>query len=638
MRLRSGKQFPLEESTNTFIPDENPIVSFCSQGAPYSYYQDDLWVFVDRDSQVKFHRLHGGFKDAIKQIIYRVVIDKKLILSKYTYSHNWIEAAIFFQKMIQHLGGESFRFVDSDSGLRQIISYGKTLKIKYKTWKNNLILLSKLYENGLIERRIENSDILARELSSLSGVTQQSMAIPEKIAAKYIKSSIDVVDRFYPHRFDISKAYGEFVENFQELQKHYRHRTTPLKKARKMTLHDIPHEDFSLDLSGAWLSWLRGACYTLIASFTGSRDGEIKSFNLDSYVEETYGDVVISIVSGGHTKPNVGGVKRETSWVTNQKTKEAIELLWCSFEFAREIWKEDAESIIHMDLRKKFLEDINSLFILLPYIASVRPFAGRQSISNSLTSFAKSVGYSASHSDVEEFNVLNPTRKGELAQGQVLIPHPHGFRRTFAVFLVRNKLGSLLDLKYQFKHINIAMTAWYSNQANIAAHLDMTMDAELMDLIAEENHSFMTDTLYYIYNEASTLSGKEGDRIMSARRGVDASIYLSREEISTQVKNGQMSITENPFGHCTNPTCSRICDMQTCRYKIVTKEKALSLLPVREQLVAKFNALRDWNVNQPNIMSKIYFDIKSIDKSLDDHNIDYSPFSENLTASMLQRK
>lgn len=616
--------------------DDNPAVSFCSEGKAYSYYNDEIWVLPERNSTVKFHKLEGKFKKAIKHLIYELIIKKNTIVSARTFSGNWIEGAIACQKVIIATGGDSYRYIESDLGYRKFICHAKTLKIKHKTWKNNLIILSKLYNMGLLFRKIESSDALARELSYLSEKTQQTMAIPEKIAAAYIKSSIDIVERYYPYRFSISKAYGEFIENYDHFKQQHNYTATSRQKAQEIAIHNIPYEDFSSDLTGVWLSWLRGACYILIASFTGCRDGEIQSFDLNSYSEEVYGDMRIPLVSGIHSKTNIGGAKRKTTWVTTPLTQKAIELLWHSFDFARDIWKKRVVEIDHVDDRDNFIKKIDSLFLNLPYrLETINPNAGRQSIRGSLSVFVNSVGHLASANDVKEFDTLNPTRKNELKIGHVLIPNPHAFRRTFAVFLVRNKLGSLINLKYQYKHVNIAMTAWYSNQANVAGYLDMTVDDELMCLIAEENHDFMTDTLYHIYNEAEALSGKEGERIMSARGQSSASIYLSRDEISRQVKNGQMSIIENPFGHCTNPVCTRICDMQTCKYKIVTKEKALSLLPIREKLVLKFKAMKELDVRQPNILSKIFYDIKSIDKSLSEHEIAYTSFDETISVSML---
>ena len=88
-----------------------------------------------------------------------------------------------------------------------------------------------------------------------------------------------------------------------------------------------------------------------------------------------------------HTKTNVGGVARSASWVTIPTAKKAIELLWDVFEFARDQWREIAEAIIHPDDKKRLLEDIDSLFITLPYTTSNKPKAGRQAISKSLTTF-----------------------------------------------------------------------------------------------------------------------------------------------------------------------------------------------------------------------------------------------------------
>jgi hypothetical protein len=174
--------------------------------------------------------------------------------------------------------------------------------------------------------------------------------------------------------------------------------------------------------------------------------------------------------------------------------------------------------------------------------------------------------------------------------------------------------------------MNIAMTSWYANQANIASHVDMMIDAELQGEIAGENHNYMTDTFYYMYNEAATLAGPEGRRIKNLRAEGDVSIYLSREEISKQVKEGRLSIVEHPGGYCTNPDCDRICDMTTCQYKVVTKDKAMSLVTIRERLIVKYNELLASGLDMPNVCSKIFYEIRSIEKVLSEHYIDFVAF------------
>lgn len=223
---------------------------------------------------------------------------------------------------------------------------------------------------------------------------------------------------------------------------------------------------------------------------------------------------------------------------------------------------------------------------------------------------------------------MNPTRSGEIKVGDKVHVHPHAFRRTFAVYLVRNRLATLLDIKYQFKHMNIAMTSWYTNQANIASYLDMMIDNDLQDEIAGENKNYMTDVFYHLYNEAGTLAGPEGKRIKNLRAEGDSTIYLSKEEIRKQVEEGRLSIIEHPGGYCTNPDCDRICDMTVCQYKVVTIEKAKSLVTVRDKLIIKYKEIYSSGIDIPNIMSKIYYEIRSIEKILSEHNLGFVAFSK----------
>ena len=114
--------------------------------------------------------------------------------------------------------------------------------------------------------------------------------------------------------------------------------------------------------------------------------------------------MIVPVLHGLDTKPNVGGVTRPTSWVTIPNVKKAIELLWDAFNFAREKWREKAESIAHADERNVFLKKVDRLFVTLPYMRGHRPDAGKQSLASSLNTFVKSVGYRATKNDVQEFD------------------------------------------------------------------------------------------------------------------------------------------------------------------------------------------------------------------------------------------
>jgi len=622
---------PLNFTPITFVDSENFPVSFDSENKPYSKYFDQKWHFPNDDCVISFFRLHGSFEETARRLALKI-INTRYFRSSKLFSRNIMAGAVIFQRLLIISGGSDYIDLDDDRIYNLVISHAKHEGLKYKTWKNNFIFISYLKREGFIKRDIGQADKLSRILAGDSEHSRQTLAIPEKIAAIYLKNAINMVESLHPSRQLISQLYDEYLNTIVPIRLNEKN-LEPVKNSIYLKYSNSKH--IQLDHYGTWLSIIRGACYTVIAAFTGCRDGELRTFNLSSYEEKEYANIRIPILKGIDTKPNMGGVKRQKSWVTIPSAKKAIELLWDSYQFSRDRWIKRAEEITHVDEKASYLRDANSLFINFASNRSFRPRAGRGIINDSLQYFVESCKHTANAADVKEFNLLNPTRHGELKIGDFLVPHPHAFRRTFAVYLVRNKLASLLDLKYQFKHMNVAMTSWYSNQAHVASYFDMMADHELVSEIADEHHHYITDSLYYIYNEADTLAGPEGKRILNLRSNSGTSIYLSREEISQQVKEGRFSIIEHPTGHCTNPSCDRVCDMTTCQYKVVTKEKALELDKLRKKLKKKFIALTEAKVNQPNILSKIYFEIRSIEKVLDEHQINHQKFTADITVAML---
>lgn len=611
------------------------IISFATDGKPYSYYHDDRWIIISENVDINFGNLRGEFKLLCKKLVYKEFNSNK-IQSKTSIGSKYIQAFSRLSKCIIECGGSDFTFINSDKGFREFIKVAKSKGLKYKTWTNYLIILSVLKSEGVITRVIRNAEALAILLSNNQKISRQTIALPENIASCYFKTALDIVEKYHPHRKIISNTYGSFINDYNtSINAGYGYSVAKARGLAQDNHLEITQQlDFKLDLTGEWLCLVRAACYIVIAGFTGCRDGEVKSLTLSSYQEKVYAGMVIPMVIGLHSKVNVAGVERQTSWVTIPAVKKAIELVWELYEFSRDNWKERAKLCSHVDEQQKMVDEANSLFLSYSPTAKY-PMAGRQAIDKSLKSFVKSVGYCVTTQDVAEFNLLNPTRKGELNVGDALNVNPHCFRRTFAVYLVRNKLASLLDLKYQFKHLNIAMTSWYSNQANVAGYFDMMLDKDLLLDIAQENHEFMTDTLYYIYNEAESLSGAEGKKIEKLRGDDRTTIYLSREEISKQVRDGQMSIIETPVGHCTNPQCNRICDAPVCKYAVVTKDKALELIPKRNLLIKKFESLVDYGVKMPNILSKLYYEIKSIEQCFKEHSIAFKVFRHDINQTLL---
>lgn len=331
-------------SVTSHTKDGDVVVSYTPLGQPLSYFSDDRWISYDYKIDLSFDNLTSSFKKECKDLVFEIISSNSLINIQ-SHSSKYIQAFSIFYRCILECGGRDFSYINSDFGFRRFVEIAKSKKLRYKTWKNYLVLIPLLYERGLITRKIENADKLAYILSKDNGDIQQTIALPENIASAYFKAALDVVSKFHPYSKMISGAYDSFWKDYQgNIDKGF---SVPIarSKAQKLNESFLNSLGMKLDLKGEWLSWLRGACYIVIAGFTGCRDGEIKSFTKHSYKELNYADKIISIVEGKHTKPNVAGVSRNVSWVTIPAVKDAIELIWNSYDFARQIWDKRASHL-----------------------------------------------------------------------------------------------------------------------------------------------------------------------------------------------------------------------------------------------------------------------------------------------------
>ena len=59
---------------------ENLIVSYDSEGNPYSYYSSDEWNLWSLKMVIRFTRLSGYFKEQTKEIVYKLILKNRRFL------------------------------------------------------------------------------------------------------------------------------------------------------------------------------------------------------------------------------------------------------------------------------------------------------------------------------------------------------------------------------------------------------------------------------------------------------------------------------------------------------------------------------------------------------------------------------
>ena len=71
--------------------------------------------------------------------------------------------------------------------------------------------------------------------------------------------------------------------------------------------------------------------------------------------------------------------------------------------------------------------------------------------------------------------------------------------------------------------------------------------------------------------------------------------------------------------------------MTTCQYKIVTKDKAITLVNIREKLIIKYNDIESLGLDMPNVTSKLFYEIRAIEQVLSEHHLEYVAFNKKDT-------
>lgn len=618
------------------LPEEerNPVVTKNADGTPRSKMLDLKWDFagerqlgIGAESIVSFRTTL--IDDSLLPGVQKAVFDYYKTNKGSSVSNlNYITDMRI--KIAQCLNSTNWMLLEQDDMWREFKHNLKSLKLAYKTLEGVLAGVVSV-ANRVITDKKELSKALCCNTKKNK---KQAIAIPEAMASSLFGIAAEIVEEHHAYRHAISDACKKYNTLFDEYSNADTKNPARSKKSystwyKRNHEHGIPIKGFMPTAKG--LGQIQKACMLVLLGFSGVRISEANSFNKESYVTRDHGGIVVPFLLGEITKSEEGGKPRRESWVTHPIAEKALELAYDMSEFAREHYREKYAE--HPD-KDKIYRDLESAFLVLSIEhQSKKVVAGGWP--KAFNIFMRADDIVATAKDVEEFNKANKSRFGELKEGGYLPKlSPHDFRRTFAMFLVRNKLGSILTLKHQYKHSNVVMTQWYTNFSGELAFSDLMADEELQQMVQEVNQEVAAHSLFEIHN-SETLSGKEGKRIDSERKAdgrYNGSVYVSLEECRRMVANGSSSIVEHPTGYCINPSCDRICadekSMQTCQHEIVTHEKALEQLPFYYRLVSKFKALNNGQYYLASVLNDFQKRIESLEETFREHNIEFKPLGD----------
>lgn len=615
--------------------DEGNIITLNENGNPLSYKYSPNWDFTfirslsaKSPKKLKFESVSLTYRKDIQDTLYIMYeLNKKVSVG------TLIAYLTGLHRIAKIVNSGNWSLLDEDRVFRDFKKELVQCKLSFSSVERVAITINQLNDLGETSRRIKNIKKFCNDHKCEVKKEKQAIALPERFASELFEKSIKIIERYHPYRHKISQGYSEYFEAYSQWKEEKSNNAGfSAGKGKKINaFYNIP--DFKFDGQAIYGTQIQIACFVVLLGFSGVRISEGLTFNPDSYEEKEYNNFKVPVISGGITKTEEGGVLKPETWVTHPIVKLALELSYDMTKYAREHYK------VKFYNNKIELEKSKSSFIKLS-ISHVKDNVATAGLGRDFSNYLKKQNIKMTDDDIREFEILNPQRMGDIINNELPKLSAHDFRRTFAIFLVRNKLGDLMALKHQYKHLNVLMTQWYTNNSEVARYLDIKMDSELQDLIRESNVSITTDALFNIYN-SETLSGKEGERIISERKkaSYEGIIYITREEIERQVRNGTASVVEHPTGYCFNPTCDRICasdlSLITCQHEVTTPEKAAERKFVRERLIKRFNALNNGRFYMANILTEISLKIRAIEVTLTSHKIPFEPFNQAINANSI---
>ncbi|HHX8309991.1 TPA: hypothetical protein ACVOZF_003388 [Vibrio diabolicus] len=516
-------------------------------------------------------------------------------------------------------------------------------------------VINHLRVSGLINKVIEGNEF---QKLAKKDTRQQAIAIPISFYKHLVADALKTIETYHKYRYQIDEVMEQAYQLYEQIEngewvgkrkdRALSMHPSAIHNRKKRALESINHAipNFTVRMDGAELNRIQTACLIVVLAFSGVRIGEACSFNKDSFhIKHVEGNEV-AVLQGETSKGNDGKPQKAT-WQSHLIVKDALELAEDMMQstrlrFAARVQKKATQGVHSSESIENMKRQLTSAFIL----SQLNKQSSDNFIMNSpsvlIFNYFKRLEIKATQEDVDEFDLLNPSREGDMRLGGRLSKlSPHDFRRTFAVFFVRYGFGTASGIKFQYKHNNLNMSNYYANNSILAKMNDILLDKDLLDEFTDARIDLGVDLFDDVYNKSENLSGKQGEAIQQVKleklkNGID--IYLTREEIEKHVRNGDFHIIQLPTGgYCTNPTCNRVCgsqpfraEVKECVHQVFTDAGAKVLAKQRLRLIDKFKGMNKGDNLKRAILTGLKQKIQISEITLKKHNINFTPFTKEI--------
>ncbi|MFO3886606.1 hypothetical protein AAHD90_15595 [Citrobacter portucalensis] len=659
-RFKPGKNNPgittpewVELHRNESFPLNEIIVSFDVDNQPLSYFTSDIWDFRayvhtrsgnSQGSAIwNWKRISEGFRNAVRHLMYIHLFEKRRTASEGIagVSRRFGAWAELSQLCIQ-CGIPEMSALTLPHMQQKLMAEVSTRKMAVGRVVHLLASLSLAHRYGFINFPHTNIALLADKLADKGKISQQTLAIPQPVAVQIYSHAIHRIEKWHRARQELASLFSHYLTLREQSKPKALKNILISRRPFLMALaKEVNYIYAPTDTLTVLYNDILAACGTVIGAVSGMRYGEWFELDADSYQEQTHKGITHSLLTGKTSKLNQGTPIRH-AWVTAPVAKTAIDLLAAITEPRRAQLKMQSTTLSEVgryNAANKLIEHGQSLFLALG-VRGKNIVVTKSSMKNALDRLVAtaptkdgSQGAYLRREHLAEFKTLNSQWNTISIPLDKLWPiATHQFRRTFAIFLLRNNFGSFLQVKQQFAHTNISMSAWYGNNAEVARTFDMEQDPEIQAELAEMNILLMTDIAERLYLTDEPVSGKAGTQIREqiAQGNI---IFHSREEINTAIRKGELTIVDNGHSLCLNPRCERLdCTIDPlinpvlCSHDVIMTQHARLRADLRERLIRRHKQALNQNLNQPNLLAKTLVGIRACEKIMADHDIDFEPY------------